>query len=73
MREISSKSAFSRHVVMDCLSKSAMILVLFDVKKENIACDVDIKVLRYCLYDVKKENITIRGFQCLYHTVNGSS
>ena len=48
------------------------ILALFDVKKENIACDVDVKVLLYCLYDVKKENITIRRFQYLYHTVNGS-
>ena len=31
------------------------ILSLFDVKKENIACDVGVKMLRYYLYNVKKD------------------
>ena len=31
------------------------ILALFDVKKENIACDVGVKMLRYYLYNVKKD------------------
>ena len=49
-----------------------LIYHLFDVKKENITYQNVEKQNMLVIFDVKKETIAIRGFQCLYHTVNVS-